>query len=24
MYHIVYFLVISKCIGGDTGAKPYN
>jgi len=23
-YHIVYFLVISKYIGGDTGAKPYN
>jgi len=24
IYHIVYFLVISKYIGGDTGAKPYN
>jgi len=23
-YHIVYFLVISKYIGGDTSAKPYN
>ena len=24
IYHIVYFLVISKHIGGDTGAKAYN
>jgi len=23
-YHIVYFIVISKYICGDTGAKPYN
>jgi len=24
IYHMVHFLVISKYIGGDTGAKPYN
>ena len=24
MYHIVYFLVISKYIGGDTGANALN
>jgi len=24
IYHTIYFLVISKYLGGDTGAKPYN
>jgi len=24
IYHTMYFLVILKYLGGDTGAKPYN
>ena len=24
IYHTIYFLVISKYLGGDTGAQPYN
>jgi len=24
IYHTIYFLVISKYLGGDAGTKPYN